>query len=140
RCRIPAQPDDHCIHRVGSPEGVGWTDDPRTRLAGEGHNERRFSVKFESPGPKLREQVLAIRNIWNCWQTGARLDFNGEFYRFDLMTPMFNPGPIEHPRIPIYISGVNQYMCRVAGEGCEGLHVDPFNSSIYLCGSGLVLI
>src|SRR5207249_5315514 len=57
----------------------------------KGHNERRFSVKFESPGPKLREQVLAIRTIWNCWQTGAKLDFKGEFYRFDLMTPMFNP-------------------------------------------------
>src|SRR5438034_320588 len=82
----------------------------------KGHNERRFSVKFESPGPKLREQVLAIRTIWNCWQTGAKLDFKGEFYRFDLMTPMFNPGPIEHPRIPIYISGVNAYMCRVAGD------------------------
>jgi len=98
----------------------------------KGHNERRFSVKFESPGPKLREQVLAIRTIWNCWQTGAKLDFKGEFYRFDLMTPMFNPGPIEHPRIPIYISGVNAYMCRVAGEVCEGLHVHPFNSPKYL--------
>src|SRR5215470_18808654 len=28
------------------------------------HNERRFSVKFESPGPKLREVVLALRAIW----------------------------------------------------------------------------
>src|SRR5438093_4515635 len=61
----------------------------------KGHNERRFSVKFESPGPKLREQVLAIRTIWNCWQTGGKLDFKGEFYGFDLMTPMFNPGPVE---------------------------------------------
>ena len=29
----------------------------------KGHNERRFSVKFESPGPKLREIVLALRAI-----------------------------------------------------------------------------
>jgi len=43
----------------------------------KGHNERRFSVKFESPGPKLREQVLAIRTIWNCWQTGRRLEGYG---------------------------------------------------------------
>ncbi len=98
----------------------------------KGHNERRFSVKFESPGPKLREQVLAIRTIWDCWQHGTRLNFKGEFYRFDLMTPMFNPGPIAHPRIPIYIAGVNEYMCRMAGEVCDGLHVHPFNSPKYL--------
>ncbi len=98
----------------------------------KGHNERRFSVKFESPGPKLREIVLALRAIWDCWQNGTKLNFKGEFYRFDLMTPFFNPGPIAHPKIPVYISGVNEYMCRVAGEVCDGLHVHPFNSAKYL--------
>jgi probable F420-dependent oxidoreductase len=98
----------------------------------KGHNERRFSVKFESPGPKLREIVQALRAIWDSWQHGTRLDFKGEFYRFDLMTPFFNPGPIAHPRIPVFISGVNAYMCRVAGEVCDGLHVHPFNSAKYL--------
>jgi probable F420-dependent oxidoreductase len=98
----------------------------------KGHNERRFSVKFESPGPKLREVVLALRAIWECWQNGTPLKFKGQFYRFDLMTPFFNPGPIAHPTIPVYIAGVNQYMCRVAGEVCDGLHVHPFNSPTYL--------
>jgi len=98
----------------------------------KGHNERRFSVKFDAPGPRLREIVLALRAIWECWQHGTKLDFKGQFYRFDLMTPFFNPGPIEHPRIPVYISGVNEYMCRVAGEVCDGLHVHPFNSPKYL--------
>jgi len=98
----------------------------------KGHNERRFSVKFESPGPKLREIVQALRAIWDCWQNGTRLNFKGRFYRFDLMTPFFAPGPIAHPKIPVYISGVNAYMCRVAGEVCDGLHVHPFNSPKYL--------
>ncbi len=98
----------------------------------KGHNERRFSVRFESPGPKMREIVLALRAIWDCWQNGTKLDFKGRFYRFDLMTPFFNPGPIEHPRIPVYVAGVNQYMCRIAGEVCDGLHVHPFNSPKYL--------
>ncbi len=89
------------------------------------HNQRRFSVKFESPGPKLREVVLALRAIWECWQKGTPLRFQGEFYNFDLMTPFFNPGPIEHPKVPIYIAGVNRYMCRMAGEVCDGLHVHP---------------
>ena len=98
----------------------------------KGHNERRFSVKFESPGPKLREAVLGMRAIWDTWQNGTKLDFKGKFYQFTLMTPFFNPGPIEHPKIPVYIAGVNHYICRVAGEVCDGLHVHPFNSPKYL--------
>jgi probable F420-dependent oxidoreductase len=98
----------------------------------KGHNERRFSVKFDAPGPRMREIVLALRAIWDCWQNGTKLNFKGEFYRFDLMTPFFNPGPIAHPKIPIYIAGVNAYMCRMAGEVCDGLHVHPFNSPKYL--------
>jgi probable F420-dependent oxidoreductase len=96
------------------------------------HNERRFSVKFESPGPKLREVVLALRAIWECWQNGTPLRFRGEFYNFDLMTPFFNPGQIEWPKIPIFVAGVNQYMCRMAGEVSDGLHVHPFHSPKYL--------
>ena len=98
----------------------------------KGHNERRFSVKFESPAPKMREVVLAMRAIWDTWQNGAKLDFKGRFFRFDLMTPFFNPGPIEHPHVPVYVAAVNSAMCRVAGEVCDGLHVHPFNSPKYL--------
>ncbi len=96
------------------------------------HIQRRFSVKFEAPGPKLREVVLALRAIWDCWQNGTPLRFQGQFYNFDLMTPFFNPGPIADPRIPIYIAGVNSYMCSMAGEVCDGLHVHPFHTPKYL--------
>src|SRR5438094_9020873 len=98
----------------------------------KGHNERRFSVTVESAGPRLREVVLALRAIWDCWQNRTKLNFAGQFYRFHLMTPFFDPGPIEHPKIPIYIAGVNRLMCRIAGEVCDGLHVHPFNSPQYL--------
>ena len=86
----------------------------------KGHNERRFSVKFESPGPRLREVVLALRTIWDCWQNRTKLNFAGQFYRFDLMTPFFDPGPIEHPKIPIYIAALKQgeadYYPMMAGQ------------------------
>jgi probable F420-dependent oxidoreductase len=96
------------------------------------HNERRFSVKWEPPGPRLREVVAALRAIWNTWQTKAPLKFEGKSYRFDLMTPFFDPGPIEHPHIPIYLAGVNPYMARLAGEVAEGLHIHSFHSAKYL--------
>jgi probable F420-dependent oxidoreductase len=98
----------------------------------KGHNERRFSVKWEAPAPRMREVVQALHAIWDCWQHGTKLNFKGQFYRFDLMTPFFNPGPIAHPRVPVYVAAVNPAMCRVAGEVCDGLHVHPFNSPTYL--------
>jgi probable F420-dependent oxidoreductase len=93
------------------------------------HNERRFSVAWEPPGPRLREVVQALRAIWECWQNRTPLRFEGRTYRFDLMTPFFDPGPIETPRIPIYLAGVNPQMCRIAGEVGDGLHVHSFHSA-----------
>ena len=97
------------------------------------HNERRFSVRpFDHPGPRLREYVLALRAIWRAFQGEAPLDFEGEYYRFDLLTPFFSPGAIEHPEIPVYVAGVNRWMARMAGEVCDGFHVHPFHSERYL--------
>ncbi|MCX8073823.1 MAG: TIGR03617 family F420-dependent LLM class oxidoreductase [Candidatus Binatia bacterium] len=98
----------------------------------KGHNERRFGVKWEHPGPKLREMIQMIHAIWDCWQNGTPPSFEGRFYNFTLMTPFFNPGPISYPKPKIFIAGVNQYMCRLAGELCDGFHVHPFHSIRYL--------
>lgn len=98
----------------------------------KGHNERRFSVKWESPGPKLRELIQALRAIWNCWQNDSKLNFTGQFYNFTLMPPAFQPGKSAYPYVPIYIAGVNPYMCRLAGELCDGFHAHPFHSPKYL--------
>ncbi len=96
------------------------------------HIERRFGMTWESPAPKLREMILAMRALWAAWQGDGKLNFRGEFYKLTLMTPFFNPGPIEQPDIPIYIAGVNEHLCRVAGELCQGFHVHPFHTADYL--------
>lgn len=97
------------------------------------HIERRFGVSWpESPLKKLREQVAAIRAIWHTWQTGEKLNYRGEYYRLTLMTPFFNPGPIDHPEIPIYFAGVNTGLARLTGELADGFLVHPFHSPDYL--------
>ena len=99
----------------------------------KGHIERRFGMPWpDSVVGKLREQIGAIRAFWNTWQTGERLKFRGEYYKLSLMSPFFNPGPIDHPEIPIYIAGVNTGLARLAGETADGFHVHPLNSSRYL--------
>lgn len=97
------------------------------------HVERRFGMTWDvPPAPRLREYILAIRALWQCWQTGEKLNFRGEFFKLTLMSPFFNPGPITHPHIPIYIAGVNEHLCQLAGELCEGFHVHPFHTPKYL--------
>ena len=96
------------------------------------HVERRFSMPFGRPAARLREYVLALRAIWESFQTEGPLKFEGEFYRHTLMTPFFNPGPIGHPGIPVYIAGVNTRLAELAGELCDGFHVHPFHSPEYL--------
>ena len=56
------------------------------------HITRRFSMPWSQPAARMREFVLALRAIWRSWETGEPLAFSGEFYRHDLMTPMFTPG------------------------------------------------
>jgi len=97
------------------------------------HIERRFGMTWpESVTGKLREQIQVIRAFWDTWQNGTKLNFRGEYYKATLMSPFFNPGPIEHPNIPIYIAGVNIGLAKLAGELCDGFHVHPFNSLKYL--------
>src|SRR5919199_432033 len=93
------------------------------------HVTRRFSMPWDRPASRLRDYILALRAIWGSFQTEGSLQFEGEFYRHTLMTPFFNPGPIEHPEIPIYIAGVNTRLAKLAGELCDGFHVHPFYTS-----------
>jgi probable F420-dependent oxidoreductase len=96
------------------------------------HITRRFSMPWDRPAARLREYILAVRAIWESFQNEGPLEFEGEFYRHTLMTPFFNPGPIDHPEIPIYIAGVNTRLARIAGEICDGFHVHPFHSPEYV--------
>jgi probable F420-dependent oxidoreductase len=96
------------------------------------HITRRFSMPWGKPAARLREYILALREIWDSFQNEGPLQFEGEFYRHTLMTPFFNPGPIDHPQIPIYIAGVNTRLARLAGEICDGFHVHPFHSPEYV--------
>jgi probable F420-dependent oxidoreductase len=96
------------------------------------HVTRRYSMPFDRPVARLRDYVLALRAIWSSFQEEGPLDYRGEFYSHTLITPFFNPGPIEHPEIPVSIAGVNTALARLAGELCDGFQVHPFHSPEYV--------
>ena len=97
------------------------------------HVQRRYGMPWpESVVGKLHEQIDVIRAFWNTWQTGAPLDYRGDYYKLNLMSPFFNPGPIQYPNIPIYIAGVNTGLARLASEVADGFLVHPFHTPRYL--------
>lgn len=96
------------------------------------HVERRFSGRWEEPAARLREYVEAVRSCWRAFSGEEPLRFEGRFYRVDLLTDHFDPGPIAHPDIPIAVAGVNAGLGRVAGAVCDGLIGHPLHSSRYL--------
>ena len=94
-----------------------------------GNIVRRYSVPWTAPVPRMREYVLSLRAIFDCWQNDAPLEFEGEHYQFTRMQPFFNPGPIEHPELPIFLGGVGPHMTALAGEVSDGLVTHPTNSA-----------
>lgn len=100
----------------------------------KGHMERRFSVDFEweRPGPRLREYVEAVRHLWNAWESGGEVHYEGEFYQITLCPDEFRPEPIDAPTPEIYVAGVNPFNLKLAGHRCDGLHVHPVHSPEYV--------
>ena len=96
------------------------------------HIRRRYGVQPSKPGPWMRDYVRAVRAVWSCWQHRTKLDFASEHYRLDLMVPLFDPGPIEHPDIPIHLAAVNPVMCRIAGEVADGIRPHPVCTPSYI--------
>jgi probable F420-dependent oxidoreductase len=96
------------------------------------HVERRFSADFEHPAARITDYVRCLRAIWRTFQTGERPAHEGRFYRFTLISDFFNPGPIDHPEIPVSLAGVNERMARAAGEAFDGFHVHPLHSPGYV--------
>lgn len=96
------------------------------------HVERRFSTEFEHPAARVSDYIHCLRAIWETFQTGAKPDYEGRFYRFKLINEMFTGGPIDHPQIPVFLAGVNPRMARAAGEAADGFSVHPMHSPDYL--------
>ena len=96
------------------------------------HVERRFSMQFEHPAARVTDYIDCVRAIWKTYQTGERPSHEGPFYRFSLINDFFNAGPIDHPDIPIYLAGVNERMCRAAGEVADGFQAHPMHSAAYI--------
>jgi probable F420-dependent oxidoreductase len=90
--------------------------------------EQRYSARWGSPVPQLREYVQSVKAIFHSFQTGERLDFRGEHYEFTRLQPFFNPGPIDYPDVPILCGAVGPDMTKMVGRIADGMITHPTNT------------
>ncbi len=93
------------------------------------HIEHRFSMPWGKPVTRMREIVLATKEIWRCWETGDKLKFEGEYYHHTLMNPTFSPAANPFGAPKIFLAGVGPNMTACAGEVADGYFVHPFHSA-----------
>ena len=96
------------------------------------HIEKRFSMPWSAPAARMREFILAMRAVWDCWYQGEKLAFRGDYYQHTLMTPMFTPTDTEHGAPRVALAAVGPKMTEVAGEVADGLIAHAFTTEKYL--------
>jgi probable F420-dependent oxidoreductase len=96
------------------------------------HIERRYGAAFDPPGPRLRDYVQAVKACLRAFRGEESLSHEGPYYRLSLLPPMWAPRKHPYGDIKVDVSAVGPWMCRMAGEVADGIHVHPFHSVAYL--------
>ena len=96
------------------------------------HIERRYGTEFDPPGPRLRDYVEAVRACFRAFRGEEPLAHDGPFYRLSLLPAAWAPRRHPHGDIKVDVSAVGPWMCRMAGEVADGVHVHPLHSVHYL--------
>jgi probable F420-dependent oxidoreductase len=96
------------------------------------HIERRFSMPWSNPAPRMEDFIAAIRAIWESWATDGKLAYRGRFYQHTLMTDFFNPGPNPNGNPAIMLAAVGDGMTAVAGRVADGMLCHGFTTETYL--------
>lgn len=104
------------------------------------HIEKRFSMPWSHPAPRMREMILAMQAIWANWYDGVPLNFRGEFYSHTLMTPVFTPTPSKFGPPRVFLAAVGPMMTEVAADVADGIMVHPLTSVRYLTQHTLPIV
>ncbi|MBV1876922.1 MAG: TIGR03617 family F420-dependent LLM class oxidoreductase [Pseudomonadales bacterium] len=98
----------------------------------KGHVVRRYSSVFDKPAPQMRDYVSAFKACIRAFRGDEKLSHQGPYYNLSLLPAMWSPPRHEFNDVKIDISAVGPYMCKMAGELCDGVHVHPMHSMAYI--------
>jgi probable F420-dependent oxidoreductase len=98
----------------------------------KGHVVRRYSSTFDKPAPQMRDYVCAFQASIRAFKDDEKLQHEGPYYNLSYLPKQWAPPRHDYEDIKVDISAVGPYMCQVAGELCDGVHVHPMHSIPYL--------
>jgi probable F420-dependent oxidoreductase len=98
------------------------------------HVERRFSMPWSHPAPRMKEFVRAMHAIWDTWEHGAPLKFEGEYYRHTLTSPTFVPQDHSYGRPGVGVAAVGPEMTKASAAVADNLLCHSFTTPRYLRG------
>ncbi len=96
------------------------------------HIQKRYSAIWERPVTQMREVIESIKAIFECWSEGTELNYQGDFYKFSLMTPIFVPDSMPWKPPPVWLAALGPLMTKLAGELSDGVLIHPFSSRKFL--------
>ncbi len=96
------------------------------------HVERRYGAAFEHPVERMSEWVQAVRAVFERWQHGTRLDFEGDFTSHTMMPPLLAPQPLECGPPPILVGALGPRMVEMTTAVADGIVLHPMTSAGFL--------
>ena len=96
------------------------------------HVTRRFSMPWSHPTARMREFVVAMKDIWESWRTGEPLAFKGEFYEHSLMTEYFVPETHTQAPPAVWLASVGPLLTEAAAEVADGIVLHGFWTREYM--------
>ncbi len=97
-----------------------------------GHVVRRYGAAYDKPAPQMRDYVGAVKACLRAFRGEEKLAHEGPYYQLNYLPKQWTPARHKYEDIRIDVSAVGPYMCRMAGEIADGIHVHPMHSVHYL--------
>ena len=98
----------------------------------KGHVVRRYGASFDKPAPQMRDYLQAVKACIRAFRAEEKLSHDGPYYQLSMLPAQWSPPRHDFENIKVDISAVGPYMCRVAGELADGVHVHPMHSMPYI--------
>jgi len=93
------------------------------------HIIRRYGMPWsDKPARQMREYVNALHAIWDSFENGGPLNFEGETYKHTLITPEFTPHIGGFGRPKVMLGAVGPKMTEAAVDLADGLMTHSFLS------------
>ena len=98
----------------------------------KGHVQRRYSAVYDKPAPQMRDYMSAVRACFRAFRGEEKLSHDGPYYQLSYLPAQWAPARHDFEDIKLDMSAVGPYMCKVAGELADGVHVHPMHSMHYI--------